>query len=77
MGTRSVDVEEAKEHLSELLSLVREGIEIVLTESDAPLARLVPIATSRSPRVPGLHAGAVRTTDDFDEPLPQEFWTAP
>lgn len=23
---------------------------------------------------PGLHLGAISTSDDFDEPLPDEFW---
>lgn len=26
------------------------------------------------PRILGLHAGAIWTSDDFDEPLPDEFW---
>ncbi len=27
-----------------------------------------------SPRVAGLHAGLIWTSDDFDDPLPDEFW---
>ena len=26
-------------------------------------------------RVPGLHPGEILTSDDFDQPLPDEFWT--
>lgn len=26
------------------------------------------------PRIPDLHAGAIWTSDDFDDPLPDEFW---
>jgi hypothetical protein len=26
------------------------------------------------PRILGLHPGAIWTSDDFDEPLPDEFW---
>jgi hypothetical protein len=29
------------------------------------------------PRVPGLHAGAILAADDFDAPLPDEFWAGP
>jgi hypothetical protein len=29
---------------------------------------------SGPPRVPGLHAGAARISDDFDDPLPDDFW---
>ncbi len=75
MRTKTVDVREAQTNLRELLSLVRGGIEIVLTEGTTPLARLVPIALSTTPRVAGLHAGALWTSEDFDEPLPEEFWT--
>jgi len=35
-----------------------------------PVARLVPISV----RAAGLHAGAIWTSPDFDEPLPDEFW---
>ena len=28
-----------------------------------------------TPRKAGLNAGAIWTSDDFDEPLPDEFWT--
>ena len=75
MRTKTVDVREVQTNLRELLSLVRGGIEIVLTEGPMPLARLVPIALSTTPRVAGLHAGALWTSEDFDEPLPEEFWT--
>ena len=34
----------------------------------------VPISTQQ--RVPGLHPGALWTSEDFDESLPEEFWTA-
>jgi antitoxin (DNA-binding transcriptional repressor) of toxin-antitoxin stability system len=54
-----------------LLSLLSEGTQVILTEGDTPLARMVPMGK----RVPGLHEGAVRMSEDFDEPLPDEFWT--
>jgi antitoxin (DNA-binding transcriptional repressor) of toxin-antitoxin stability system len=74
MLTKTVDVRETQTNLQELLSLVREGTEVILTEGTTPLARLVPIALSTTPRVAGLHAGAIWTSEDFDEPLPEEFW---
>lgn len=75
MLTKTIDVREAQTNLKELLSLVREGTEIVLTEGPTPLARLVPIASPTTPRVAGLHTGAIWTSEDFDAPLPEEFWT--
>lgn len=75
MPTKTVDIQETRTNLHDLLSLVREGVEIVLTEGATPLARLAPIAAPTTPRVAGLHAGAIWTSEDFDEPLPEEFWT--
>jgi len=75
MITKKIDVQEAQTNLQDLLSLVREGAEIVLTEGTTPFARVLPIAVSDMPRLAGLHAGAMWTTDDFDEPLPENFWT--
>ena len=75
MQTKTVDVHEAQTHLVELLSLVTAGTEIILTEGHTPLARIVPMAGVTTPRVAGLHAGAIRSSEDFDEPLPEEFWT--
>ena len=34
-----------------------------------------PVVLSSKPRVPGLHPGAIRTSEGFDEPLPDGFWT--
>lgn len=70
MPTKTVDVHEAQIRLMELLSLVLAGTEVILTEGNMPLARLVPIAAPTAPRVAGLHPGAIWTSDDFDEPLP-------
>ena len=75
MQTKTVDVHEAQAHLTELLSLVTVGIEIILMEGSTPLARIVPMAGATTPRVAGLHPGAIWTSEDFDEPLPEEFWT--
>lgn len=71
----TVDVREAQVHLKDLLSQVLAGKEIVLTEGNSPVARLVPVDSITTPRMPGLHFGAIWTSPDFDEPLPEEFWT--
>ncbi|RPI91968.1 MAG: type II toxin-antitoxin system prevent-host-death family antitoxin [Chloroflexi bacterium] len=71
MQTRTIEVQEAQASLDELLALVREGVEILLTEGGTPLARLTPVETGR--RIPDLHPGAW-ISDDFDDGLPDEFW---
>lgn len=75
MLTKTIDVQEAQMSLKDLLSLVVEGTEIVLTEGSTPLARLVPITLPTTPRIAGLHSGEIWASDDFDQPLPEEFWT--
>lgn len=72
---KTVDVFEVQNDLAGILSLIAEGTEIILTSNDKPVARLVPIAASETPRVAGLHEGKIWTSDDFAEPLPDEFWT--
>lgn len=67
---RIIDVEEAQARLRELLSQELEGVEFVLTENNKPIARIVPISS----RVAGLHTGAIWTSADFDQPLPDELW---
>lgn len=74
MLTEIVDVHEAQTNFAQLLSRVLEGVEIILARDSTPLARLAPIALPTTPRVAGLHEGTIWTSDDFDEPLPEEFW---
>lgn len=71
--TKTVDVQEA--HLPELLSLALAGNEVIITENDRPVARLIPVASLNGPRVAGLNRGAAWISEDFDDPLPEEFWT--
>jgi prevent-host-death family protein len=75
MPIKTIEVRHTQKYLKELLSLVVKGTEIILTQGNTPIARLVPIATSpAAPRVAGLHPGAIWMNDDFDEPLSDEFW---
>ncbi len=71
MLRRTIDVRREPPDLKGLLSIVADRTEVVLTEGDTPIARLVPVGR----RVAGLHAGAISMSEDFDEPLRDEFWT--
>lgn len=74
MPVKTIEVQQ-DQTLKELLALVGKGTEIILTQEDVPIARLIPIAdSSATPRIAGLHSGAIWISDDFDEPLPDEFW---
>jgi prevent-host-death family protein len=69
MLTKTVDVREAQENLTELVAEVAAGTEVILTQDGIPRVRLVPIVSAAPLRVAGLHPGAIWTSDDFDEPL--------
>ncbi|MDQ3255575.1 MAG: type II toxin-antitoxin system prevent-host-death family antitoxin [Acidobacteriota bacterium] len=72
--TRTVNIEEAKNQLSDLLALALDGNEVIITEGGKPVARLVPITSPQKKRIAGLNRGKVWASADFDEPLPDEFW---
>jgi prevent-host-death family protein len=67
----TVNVHEAKTHLSRLLERVERGEEIVIARAGKPIAVLSPyVPPERQPRVPGIWKGQVWMSDDFDAPLP-------
>jgi antitoxin (DNA-binding transcriptional repressor) of toxin-antitoxin stability system len=75
MATRTVDILKSQPQLAELLQLTAAGNDVIIVEGSKPLARLVHIGSGQKKRVAGLNPGAISTSDDFDEPLPDEFWT--
>ena len=73
--TQTVSVDEAQNKLPDLLAQAVAGDEVIITEHGTPVARLVPVvAHSKKKGVAGLNRGTVSTSEDFDEPLPDEFW---
>jgi len=64
-----VDVNEIADQLPTLLAALAPGEEIVLTQANQPVARLVKIETSLPDRKPGSAAGLFTMSADFDEPL--------
>lgn len=72
LPSKIVDINEAQTHLTDLLSLVQQGTEVIISQDYRPLARLMPLSwpiNQQPPRIPGLHAGTTWTSDDFDEPI--------
>ena len=76
MNTTTVDVGDIQTRFLELLSQVLAGDEIVVTQGQKPVARLLPVEHNEKPRIAGLHAGLGWVSDDFDDPLPDEFWVS-
>ena len=73
--TQTVSVDEAQNKLPDLLAQASAGNEVIITEGGTPVARLVAVlAHSKKKRIAGLNRGTVSTSEDFDEPLPDEFW---
>ncbi len=68
----TVNIHEAKTHLSKLLARVAAGEEIIIAKAGKPIARLVPVTTSPSKRVPGSARGKIWIAPDFDTPLPED-----
>jgi prevent-host-death family protein len=66
-----VGVHEAKTHLSRLLRQVMAGDEVVITRGGTPVAKLVPVHSSRR-RVLGSDEGVFEVPEDFDAPLPDD-----
>lgn len=69
----TVNVHEAKTHLSRLLARVVEGEEIVIAKSGRPIARLVAIERRSQERILGQDRGLFEVPDDFDDPLPEDL----
>lgn len=70
---KTVNVHEAKTHLSRLLEQVRQGEEVVIAKAGKPVARLVPVVEKPKRRRPGSARGQIKIAEDFDGPLPQDM----
>ncbi|MDE0050189.1 MAG: type II toxin-antitoxin system Phd/YefM family antitoxin [Rhodospirillales bacterium] len=68
---RTVNISQAKAHLSRLVEEAAGGEEVVITKHNRPVARLVALEASTRPRKPGGWEGRLWMADDFDAPLPK------
>jgi prevent-host-death family protein len=67
----TVNVHEAKTHLSKLLQRAECGEEIIIARAGKPIARLGPLVEERPKRRPiGIDKGLVLVGPDWDDPLP-------
>ena len=69
----TVNIHEAKTHLSRILARVAAGEEIIIAKAGRPVARLVPISSDFPARVLGRDQGKVTIAADFDAPLPEHI----
>lgn len=77
MTKKTLDIQQTSVSISDLLSLLQDdNAEILLTSGDEPLAKVIPISSAQKKIIPqaGLNLGSMVMNDNFDEPLPDEFW---
>lgn len=66
MADATVNIHEAKTHLSRLVERVEGGEEVVIARAGRPVARLIAYRPRAAPRRPGVWRGRVRLAADFD-----------
>lgn len=64
----TVNIHQAKTHLSRLIERVVRGESFVIAKAGRPVAKMVPLgkAESKKPKRLGFMAGALTVPDDFD-----------
>jgi len=67
----TVNVHEAKTHLSKLLARVQAGERIIIAKAGKPIAQLVPVTERPTRRPIGIDKGLVLVGPDWDDPLPE------
>lgn len=73
----TVNVHEAKTHLSRLLAKVAKGDEVIIAKGGKPIARLVPVQKARGMgQLFGIDKGRLWFAQDFDAPFPEEILAA-
>ena len=72
--TTTIDVRDLPSRLDAVIAEAEEGTEVLVSDGNTVRARLVPFPKV-SRMQPGLFRGAITTTDDFDEPMSDNFWT--
>ena len=70
---KTVNVHEAKTHLSRLLKRVAAGEEVIIAKAGKPVARLTPVANPSERRILGADKGRFVVPEDFNDPLPPKI----
>lgn len=71
----TVNIHQAKTHLSRLIEDVAAGEEVIIARNGKPVARLLPVTARSRPRRPGLWRGKIHIGPEFDAPLPPALST--
>jgi antitoxin (DNA-binding transcriptional repressor) of toxin-antitoxin stability system len=73
---KTLDVATQPTSLADLVALATREAGVVLLQSGQPVAQVLPMPRpgTATARIAPLHPGAMETSEDFDAPLPDEFW---
>jgi antitoxin (DNA-binding transcriptional repressor) of toxin-antitoxin stability system len=68
-----INIGDLQNQIPEIITLIKSGKHVLITENDKPLAEITPVKLIK--RIPGLNRGGLEyISDDFDNPLSDEFW---
>jgi prevent-host-death family protein len=62
------NIHEAKTHLSRIIDRVEHGEEVIISRAGHPVAKVVPLPTTRRRTGRGSLAGQIAWADDWDSP---------
>ncbi len=71
LAATTVNIHEAKTHLSRLLEKVAAGEDIIIAKGGRPIARLTALPHAFPKRIPGTAKGKVILSKHFAKPLPE------
>ena len=75
MDAKTINLTQAQTYLATLATPLKAGEEVVIVRDNIPLAKLVaPTQPLAKTRTFGRYKGKIKMSDDFDAPLPDEFW---
>lgn len=66
---KTINIHEAKTHLSRLVEDVAAGAEIIIAKAGKPMARLSPVSAPVKKKRLGLLKGKIKIAGDFNAPL--------
>ena len=69
MGGKSKPSKKVQTRLPDLVEAAMSGIEVVITQDNRPVVKLVPLARNKPRPRFGSAAGLIAMSEDFDAPL--------
>lgn len=74
MVTKTIDITAMQVFKDTLMQLLEQDTELILVEGTTPVAKVIPIEESPVKQLTGSLRGLIEMSDNFDDPLPDEFW---